>query len=97
MTIRDKAQPDISSPSQGEARRGECRLPRVALRSTQATLKTNGGRIADDLCHRPSGDPNAGLEFWRECQAAKQEQRKQILDQFDSLKWRSYGDAPALG
>jgi hypothetical protein len=38
-----------------------------------------------------------GLDIWREYRAADQEQRRQILDQLNALKWRSFGEVPALG
>jgi hypothetical protein len=38
-----------------------------------------------------------GLDIWREYRAADQEQRRQILEQLDALKWRSFGEVPALG
>jgi hypothetical protein len=39
----------------------------------------------------------AGLDIWRAYRAAEDEQRQQILDQLDSLKWRPFGEVPALG
>jgi hypothetical protein len=39
----------------------------------------------------------AGLDIWREYRAATKEQRQQINDQLDSLKWRSFDKVPALG
>ena len=38
-----------------------------------------------------------GLDIWREYRAGDQEQRRQILEQLDALKWRSFGEVPALG
>lgn len=40
---------------------------------------------------------DATLEVWKEYRAADKERRTQILEQLDGLKWRSFGDVPALG
>jgi hypothetical protein len=37
------------------------------------------------------------IEVWKEYRAADKERRTQILEQLDGLKWRSFGEVPALG
>jgi|GEM_PF-4905372 len=39
----------------------------------------------------------AGLDIWREYRTVDKENRQQIRDQLDSLKWRSFDKVPALG
>ncbi len=40
---------------------------------------------------------DAGLDIWQAFQNADEKQQKQILDQLDSLKWRSFDQVPTLG
>jgi len=40
---------------------------------------------------------DATLEVWKEYRAADQERRSHILEQLDGLKWRPFGEVPALG
>jgi hypothetical protein len=37
------------------------------------------------------------IELWKEYRGADKERRTQILEQLDGLKWRSFGEVPALG
>ena len=56
-----------------------------------------GGDIVGSVVELIGILKDASLEVWKEYRAADRERRKQILEQLNGLKWRSFGEVPALG
>ncbi len=72
-------------------------LSRIEDGTKSLATALGGGDVLENAAELITALKDAGLDIWREYRAADKEQQQQILDQLDTLKWRSFGDVPELG